>query len=182
MKIIFGNEDERNGFIKSIDDARQILCYKYDDHSDIETRAYWAYLTLAQVRGFAEIAPVDPDVNKRTTPPPTTSGSTPAQEHAERTPDLAMFESIQKAMHDTYVKKNHDYGNSFSDTWNEFGRKGIVTAAAQISHKYNRFKNIVNGAEPMVSETIDDTLMDMANYCILTMIELQKKRGKEDTI
>ena len=61
----------------------------------------------------------------------------------------------------------------------EFGDKGIITALTQISHKYHRLMNIGLGTKPLVDESIDDTLLDMANYCILTIMELEKARNNE---
>ncbi len=93
--------------------------------------------------------------------------------------DELQFRNITEKMRATFLKKNHDYGNSFHETWEEFGDKGIITALTQISHKYHRLMNIGLGTKPLVDESIDDTLLDMANYCILTIMELEKARNNE---
>lgn len=95
------------------------------------------------------------------------------------TDDELWFRNITEKMRATFLKKNHDYGNSFHETWEEFGDKGIITALTQISHKYHRLMNIGLGTKPLVDESIDDTLLDMANYCILTIMELEKARNNE---
>lgn len=95
------------------------------------------------------------------------------------TDDELRFRDITEKMRETFLKKNHDYGNSFHETWYEFGDKGIITALTQISHKYHRLMNIGLGTKPLVDESIDDTLLDMANYCILTIMELEKARNNE---
>lgn len=95
------------------------------------------------------------------------------------TDDELRFMDITEKMRETFLKKNHDYGNSFHETWDEFGDKGIITALTQISHKYHRLMNIGLGTKPLVDESIDDTLLDMANYCILTIMELEKARNNE---
>ena len=95
------------------------------------------------------------------------------------TDDELRFIDITEKMRATFLKKNHDYGNSFHETWDEFGDKGIITALTQISHKYHRLMNIGLGTKPLVDESIDDTLLDMANYCILTIMELEKARNNE---
>mgnify|MGYP002590935996 FL=1 len=97
----------------------------------------------------------------------------------EFTDDELRFRDITEKMRETFLKKNHDYGNSFHETWDEFGDKGIITALTQISHKYHRLMNIGLGTKPLVDESIDDTLLDMANYCILTIMELEKARNNE---
>lgn len=95
------------------------------------------------------------------------------------TDDELRFRDITEKMRETFLKKNHDYGNSFHETWDEFGDKGIITALTQISHKYHRLMNIGLGTKPLVDKSIDDTLLDMANYCILTIMELEKARNNE---
>ena len=91
--------------------------------------------------------------------------------------DIERFKQIVCSMYDTYRKKNHDYGNSFATTWDEFGSNGLVTAVAQISHKYHRLLNLTNGTKQQVNESLTDTLLDMANYCILTVMELEKHKN-----
>ena len=88
--------------------------------------------------------------------------------------DVQRFDHIQVEMRDTFKSKNADYGNSFSQLYQEFGDNGIITAAVQISHKYHRFMNLIKGAPAKVNESLRDTLLDLANYCILTVIELDK--------
>ena len=70
------------------------------------------------------------------------------------------------------------YGNSFSQLYQEFGDNGIITAAVQISHKYHRFMNLIKGTPAKVNESLRDTLLDLANYCVLTVMELDKAKEK----
>lgn len=90
--------------------------------------------------------------------------------------DVQRFGRIQVEMCDTFKSKNADYGNSFSQLYQEFGDNGIITAAVQISHKYHRFMNLIKGAPAKVNESLRDTLLDLANYCILTVMELDKAK------
>ena len=94
--------------------------------------------------------------------------------------DAERYNRIVEKMQKTFLAKNHDYGNSFATTWREFGDKGPITGFAQISHKYHRLLNLALGTKPQVDESIDDTLMDMANYCILTLMELRKDRANKN--
>ena len=73
-------------------------------------------------------------------------------------------------MHETYIKKNSDYGNSFSDLYDEYGS---IISEIHIREKFNRFKQLRTN-ESQVGESIEDTLMDMANYCLLTLLEMKK--------
>ena len=88
--------------------------------------------------------------------------------------DVQRFGRIQVELCDTFKSKNADYGNSFSQLYQEFGDNGIITAAVQISHKYHRFMNLAKGTPTKVNESLRDTLLDLANYCILTVMELDK--------
>lgn len=65
-----------------------------------------------------------------------------------------------------------------SQLYQEFGDNGIITAAVQISHKYHRFMNLIKGTPAKVNESLRDTLLDLANYCVLTVMELDKAKEK----
>jgi len=76
-----------------------------------------------------------------------------------------------------YVTKNNAYGNSFSRLYEEVG---ILSAATSIGHKYHRFINLAkNGEENFGYEGLRDTLVDMANYCLLAVMELDKQEKRK---
>lgn len=77
-----------------------------------------------------------------------------------------------------YERKNHDYDDSFHETWEE---EGIDMARIRLSDKLSRFKQLTrDGADQRVKdESIRDTLMDLANYAIMTVMELDRERSKE---
>ena len=76
-------------------------------------------------------------------------------------------------LHEMYRKKNHDYGDSFHKSYEEFG---LTMAAIRISDKVNRFKTLIKSVRQCNDESIRDTLLDAANYCIMTVMELDKER------
>lgn len=83
------------------------------------------------------------------------------------------FEKITTKMNDTFTKKNHDYGNSFEQSLDE---EGITAARIRLGDKWNRFKQLSKGEEVLVKdESIEDTLLDMATYCIMTVMWLNKQ-------
>ena len=84
----------------------------------------------------------------------------------------ATFKTITDEMLDTYIKKNADYGNSFSETIREFG---FIPAVARINDKVKRMKNIVKGQKMNINESMRDNLIDIANYCILTVMEIDNQ-------
>ena len=74
-----------------------------------------------------------------------------------------------------YEQKNKAYGNSFGET---FEKLGLISAITRISDKYNRLVNLAT--HPDINkgdEAIEDTLLDMANYCLMTYMELQKENN-----
>ena len=100
-------------------------------------------------------------------------------EKLAKTPEL-MFEEITKEMADLYKRKNADYGNSFSKIYGEFG---LQSTAIRLQDKVNRLKIFSNPNYKMKvsDESIRDTLMDIANYSIMTIMELEKHgRCSED--
>lgn len=74
----------------------------------------------------------------------------------------------------TYIKKNQDYGDSFNKSFQEFG---LVSAVVRITDKMERIKSLCKKKENLVKdESIIDTLKDMSNYCLMTVIELEKEK------
>lgn len=77
------------------------------------------------------------------------------------------FKDITKGMIETYVRKNHDYGNSFDKSLDKFG---LVASVVRIGDKMNRIESLVQKKAMVQDESIRDTLLDMANYAIMTVI------------
>ena len=72
---------------------------------------------------------------------------------------------------DTYVRKNHDYGDAFGKSIEEHG---LIAGVVRMEDKFNRLKNIIKTNEVLVGdEKLEDTLLDLANYTIMMVIELQ---------
>lgn len=71
-----------------------------------------------------------------------------------------------------YAKKNHDYGDSFHKT---FGEYGLVMPCIRLEDKLGRLKALSKGEKGKVEdESIRDTLLDLANYAIMTVMELDE--------
>lgn len=80
---------------------------------------------------------------------------------------------ICNSLHELYVKKNHDYGDSFHKSFIE---EGMAMPRIRLGDKFNRFKTLSKNEQQMVNdESIIDTLMDLANYSIMTILELEDK-------
>lgn len=83
---------------------------------------------------------------------------------------------IVTGLNKLYAEKNHDYGNSFGETYQKLG---IISALTRISDKYSRLVSLATKPEEerkVKNESIQDTLLDMANYCIMTVIEMEAEK------
>ena len=83
------------------------------------------------------------------------------------------FKAITDKMSDTYKRKNHDYGNAFSEMYDELG---INYGYGKIREKVNRIKTLKDNEAQVANEPLEDALLDCANYCILTLMEYQKRK------
>lgn len=80
------------------------------------------------------------------------------------------FDNVLVELSNTYVAKNADYGDSFHESVREFG---LLAGLVRIGDKYNRLKSLLTKKDQKVKdESIRDTLLDMANYCIMLSLEL----------
>lgn len=94
-----------------------------------------------------------------------------------KNPKVERHMKICEALNDIYEKKNHDYGDSFHETFLE---EGYAMARIRLSDKLNRFKNLSRqktacacGISMQVDdESLRDTLLDLANYAIMTVMEM----------
>ena len=86
--------------------------------------------------------------------------------------DAEKFNSITTDMLKTYIKKNHDYGNSFEQSLDKFG---LVAGVVRIGDKMNRIESLTTKEAMVKDESIKDTLLDMANYCIMSVMWLNKQ-------
>lgn len=85
-------------------------------------------------------------------------------------PKVAQHYAICQKLNQVYKAKNHDYGDSFGDTYKKLG---IISAVTRLSDKMNRLMLLAVSHDARVKdEKIEDTLLDMANYAIMTLIEL----------
>lgn len=86
------------------------------------------------------------------------------------------FNDITEEMNALYERKNHDYGNSFSET---FRKLGIISAATRMLDKMNRIVSLVTKDQHKVNdESLRDTLIDIANYAVMTIMEIDKKKER----
>ena len=91
--------------------------------------------------------------------------------------NVVSFRAIQDKLVNIYAKKNHDYGDSFNEGCNELG---VGYAFSRIFDKTKRFQTLAKGimnnnlSIEVQDETIEDTIMDLANYCMMYLAWIDK--------
>lgn len=77
-------------------------------------------------------------------------------------------------IHELYLLKNADYGDSFRKVRDEIPNAILV----RLSDKLNRLKKLMQNpdSQQVKEESIDDTLMDLANYALLELVERRVER------
>ena len=85
---------------------------------------------------------------------------------------VEQFRQIAEEITALYEKKDRAYGNSFGETYEKLG---IISAVTRISDKYNRLCNMTTSPTPIndCGESLEDTLKDMAAYCIMTIVAMR---------
>lgn len=88
--------------------------------------------------------------------------------------NVQQFMDITTNMAKTYAAKNHDYGNSFGQSLDE---EGLAASRIRMGDKWNRYKTLSKTNDIEVKdESIEDTLLDLANYAIMTVMWLRNSR------
>ena len=89
---------------------------------------------------------------------------------------IDIHEDLCAELHKLYVAKNADYGDSFAKVREEIPNAILV----RLSDKLNRLKSLMTKDDDdrnVRDESIDDTLMDIANYALLELVE---RRNESD--
>lgn len=86
-----------------------------------------------------------------------------------------LFKKITEKMYEVYKAKNADYGDSFNITRNEYPNAILI----RLQDKFLRLKQLYrnNFKANVQNESVKDTLMDMANYCILELIAITEQEN-----
>lgn len=90
---------------------------------------------------------------------------------------VATHAGICKEINNLYARKNHDYGDSFAKVRSLKPDACVV----RFIDKVLRIDTLLSGAEQRVNdESIDDSLMDLANYAIMELTERKLERAMEN--
>lgn len=76
------------------------------------------------------------------------------------------YSNILKRMDDTHTRKNHDYGDAAYQGYKKYGDPYFLV---QLHNKLSRLESLTVGkkTQQVKDESIDDTLLDMANYAVM---------------
>lgn len=85
--------------------------------------------------------------------------------------NVEKHQEICNYLNNLYAKKNHDYGDSVHDT---FLKYGLTSFLVRMEDKLNRARTLSQKESLVNDEKIRDTLLDLANYAIISVIELDK--------
>lgn len=86
------------------------------------------------------------------------------------------FKQLTGEMCALYARKNKDYGDSFTEMYKEWGP---MYPMSRMQEKLRRATQILRSGEAQVTEEkVTDTLLDLANYALMTIMEL--KESKDD--
>ena len=84
-----------------------------------------------------------------------------------------VFVEITQKMAAVYQAKNHDYGDSFEKVRDKFPTAILV----RLNDKLNRLETLMSGEVAQVKdESIDDTLLDLANYAVMELTARSMER------
>lgn len=88
-----------------------------------------------------------------------------------------LHRNICKHLNGVYERKNHDYGDSFGKGFAEYG---MIMPVIRLEDKLNRLKKLIKTERKVNDEAIEDTIADLANYAIMTLIEMNWSGEEND--
>lgn len=93
------------------------------------------------------------------------------------------FAELAQFIAELHARKNHDYGNAFSTLFQrkEASRKGsgVEYAVTRIFEKSNRAETLSREEGRVKDESLTDTLLDIATYCLMTVQEMELSRNEK---
>ena len=98
------------------------------------------------------------------------------------TPYEQKYMEVIEILKKTFLQKNHDYGSSVRKNYNKFEaygkNEGLKYVFGRIAEKHDRLENLIYGKDnnQVTDESIEDSLLDMANYAILAAVSIQEHK------
>lgn len=84
---------------------------------------------------------------------------------------MESYKDYTDKLADILAKKNAAYGDAFGKSIEKYG---YIAALVRMSDKWNRLNNLMLDDDGIdnLGESVQDTLLDLAGYCVLTMAVL----------
>lgn len=92
--------------------------------------------------------------------------------------NLSSVSDAYKHLVSVYEAKNSDYGNSFEECCNKFG---LVSAVVMMNDKLNKINSLYDKSSMKVDESLADTLLDLANYAVMTVVWMNNRNCAQPT-
>lgn len=89
--------------------------------------------------------------------------------------NIKQFRLVTNEMQKLYAEKNRRYGDAFSRRFKEFG---MLSAVIRLDDKMERLKYLCQAPQDCGDESVRDTLIDLANYAVMTIMELDSLKEK----
>ena len=86
-----------------------------------------------------------------------------------------LHQELLDYIHKLYITKNKDYGSSTHDTYTKYG---FTSFLVRLEDKLNRARVISQNEANVSDEKLEDTLLDLANYAILAVMELKGENNE----
>ena len=88
-----------------------------------------------------------------------------------------IYGSLLEKLFSMYKSNITDYGSEFAEMFDELG---IDYAYGKLREKMNRIKVLNKQPNMAENDGLEDALLDMAGYAILTLVELKKRNNGRD--
>lgn len=90
------------------------------------------------------------------------------------------FENVAEEIKMLHTKKNDNYGNSYTKLFDDLGE---IAGLVPLHNKLDRLTNLVkNPNTENFYESKEDTLLDLASYAIMMVVELRRKEDEKTSI
>lgn len=87
---------------------------------------------------------------------------------------VEQYKKVTDEMVELYAEKNKNYGDSFYKSMDE---DGLLVSKIRLGDKFNRLKNLITRESfGTKDESLEDTLLDLASYAIMTVLWLRDYR------
>lgn len=152
--------------------------FDLDDHGYFKTSDVWSFIVIKRTPAIYTEISLQDYIDSLVEDEASNNSLDDLEPHLPEPSDIKHpFQQLTESMFELYKRKNKDYGDSFSKGFSEYG---MIMPCIRLEDKFMRFKQLVRSGEQEVKdEKIEDTLIDMANYAIMTLIELKKKKYAE---